>query len=337
MIRRTMVLTVAAIVAAHSASARAEILVSALGQNGWNSEDTRVAGVNATTAPDINSRIQFSGGPAGSDGSVNLLSPASNDKATIAYVDTNGLGGLAGLTASYRWYKDGPVGAPAPALKLGLQTTDYGSTGSSSRIGENNWDKVFIYEPYDNPDAGSTPIGTWVTQIIDPTNGTWWMFDRTIGAAVNLPHSSLTINQWLADGTYGTRLTGATIVDIQLGVGSGNAGSIGYVDWLETSALASGERVNFVPEPASLTLTLLALAATSMFVGAGASRRVVLLEFGFNVDGGHDRIDKKARGRSSLAGFILCFRVQGVTVKDVLNELNERECSDNIFRDELVA
>lgn len=268
MIRRTIILTAVAIAAAHAAVAHAEILVSTLGQNGWNSTDTRVAGVNATTAPAIDSRIQFGGGPAGSDGSVNLLSPAANDKATIAYVDTNGLGGLAGLTAAYRWYKDGPVGAPAPALKLGLQTTDYGSTGPSSRIGENNWDKVFIYEPYDNPDAASTPVGTWVTQTIDPNNGTWWIFDRTIGAAVNLPHNSLTINQWLSDGTYGTRLTGATIVDIQLGVGSGNAGSIGYVDWVEISALAGGERVNFVPEPGSLTLTLLALVGTSMFVGA---------------------------------------------------------------------
>jgi LPXTG-motif cell wall-anchored protein len=240
-------------------------LVSAVGQNGWDSTDTRVAGVNATTPGDINSRIQCVGGPAGSDGSVNLLSPAGTDKATIAYVDTNGLGGLAGLTASYRWYKDGPVGAPAPALKLGLQTSDFGSTGSSTRIGENNWDKVLIYEPYDNPDAGSTPTGSWVTQTIDPNTGTWWMFNRTTLTTVNPPHTSLTINQWLADGTWGTLLTGATIVDIQLGVGSGNAGSVGYVDWLEISALNAGERTNFVPEPGTFALAGMAMVGLALY------------------------------------------------------------------------
>jgi hypothetical protein len=266
MIRVRTSLTITALAVLCSASiARAEILVSSLGQNGWNSTDTRVAGVNATTPAAIDSRIQFSGGPAGSDGSVNLLSPASNDKATIAYVDTNGLGGLAGLTASYRWFKDGPVGAPAPALKLGLQTSDYGSTGSSSRIGENNWDKVLIYEPYDNPNAGSTPTGTWVTQTISASSGDWWMFDRTTLTAVNTPHNSLTINAWLADATYGTRLTNATIVDIQLGVGSGNAGSVGYVDWLEISALSAGERINFVPEPGTFVLAAMALAGAGMY------------------------------------------------------------------------
>ena len=252
-------------------AAQAEIAVSAVGQNGWNSTDTRVAGVNATSPVDIDSRIQFDFGPAGSDGSVKLISPAANDKATIAYVDTNGLGGLAGFTASYRWYKDSPVGgAPAPAFKIGLQTSDFGSTPSSTRIGENNWDKIMVYEPYDNPDAGSTPVGTWVTQIIDGNNGTWSMFNRTPPTGVvNPPHSSLTLNQWLADATWGAKLTGGVIVDVALGIGSGNANTVGYVDWLETSAIAGGDRINFgaVPEPATL-----ALAGMSV-VGVFAARR----------------------------------------------------------------
>jgi hypothetical protein len=150
-------------------------------------------------------------------------------------------------------------------LKIGLQTSDYGSTGSSTRIGENNWDKVLIYEPYDNPNAGSTPTGTWVTQTISASSGDWWMFDRTTLTGVNLPHNSLTINAWLADATYGTRLTNATIVDIQLGVGSGNANSVGYVDWLEISALNAGERINFVPEPSTFVLAGMCLAGVMLW------------------------------------------------------------------------
>src|SRR5687768_8332937 len=134
---------IAAACVASLQSAHAEIVVNARGVAGWESTDTRVGGANATTSPDIDSRIQFDAGPAGSDGSLKLISPASNDKATLAYVDTNGLGGLANFTASYRWFKDSPVGgAPAPALKLGIRTSDFGSTPPSSmRIGENNWDK----------------------------------------------------------------------------------------------------------------------------------------------------------------------------------------------------
>jgi hypothetical protein len=250
--------------------AQAEIIVNSRGDAGWDSTDTRVGGANATTAPQIDSRIQFDLGPAGSDGSVKLIAPAADDKATFAHVDTNGLGGLANFTASYRWYKDGPVGAPAPALKLGVRTSDFGSTGSSPRIGENNWDKILIFEPYDNPDAGSTPVGTWVTQSTDANNGTWWMFDRTLPGAVNPPHANLTLADWLSDATYGARLTGGVIVDVALGVGSGNAGSIGYVDWLETSAIAGGERINFtaVPEPATL-----ALGAAAALALVGMSRR----------------------------------------------------------------
>jgi hypothetical protein len=247
----------AALCLAPLGAARAEIIVNARGDAGWESTDTRVNNVNATTDPDIDSRIQFDAGPAGSDGSVKLISPDASDKATFAYVDTNGLGGLANFTASYRWYKDSPVGAPAPALKLGIRTSDFGATPASSRIGENNWDKIMVYEPYDNPDVANTPVGSWVTQTITVNNGTWSMFNRTPPAGVvNPPHDSLTLTQWLADATWGTRLTGGVVVDVALGIGSGNANTVGYVDWLETSAIAGGERINFtaIPEPATLAL-----------------------------------------------------------------------------------
>ncbi|MFA9478940.1 PEP-CTERM sorting domain-containing protein [Phycisphaerales bacterium AB-hyl4] len=231
--------------------------VSDFGMAGWESTDTRVEGANATTQAQIDSRIQFVQGPAGADGgALNLIAPATSDKATLALVDTNGLGGLAGLTAEYRWYKDSPSGAAAPGFKIGLQTADFGTTGSSSRIGENDWDKVLIYEPYDNPSGGNPPTGQWITQTLDAETGTWWMFDRTTLTTVNAPHNSLTLAEWMDDEEWGTLLTGATIVDIQLGVGSGNADVDSYVDYLSVSfdGGVMSTTYNFIPEPTSLTL-----------------------------------------------------------------------------------
>ena len=271
------ILVIAAVVAIGSSSApyASAANVSNFGDDGWESTDTRVGGVNATTQPAIDSRLQFVLGPAGStDGALKLISPTGSDKATLAKVDTNGLGVLAGLSGSYRWYKDSPNGgAPAPALKLGIATSDLGTTPASSRIGENNWDKVLIYEPYDNPDAASTPIGTWVTQTFDASNGTWWMFDRSGGGVVNPPHSSITINDWLSDPTYGTRLTNGSIVDVQLGIGSGNADTVGYVDWLDLNVINGGVRTNFIiPEPSTFVLGGLGLAAVAYY-GFGQRRR----------------------------------------------------------------
>ncbi|MGE3314962.1 MAG: PEP-CTERM sorting domain-containing protein [Planctomycetaceae bacterium] len=264
-----------AMIAAAANCHAAPITVSAVGENGWVSTDTRVAGVNATTPAQIDSRIDFVGIAGSLGGAVQLSSPASNDKATIATINTTtGFGGLAGFTAEYRWFKDSPVGAPAPALKLGLRTSDF-VAGPASRIGEENWDKVLVYEPYDNPDAGSTPVGSWVTQTISDTAGTWSMFSRQ-GANLgpfNLPHNSLTITQWLSDALFGTRLSGATIVDIQLGVGSGNANTVGYVDYLITNRLNGGDMINFiapVPEPSSIAL--LGFGAMSL-AGYGWKRR----------------------------------------------------------------
>src|SRR5690606_7664127 len=94
-------------------------------------------------------------------------------------------------------------------------------------------------------------------------SGDWSMYDRSTGTLINAPHDSLTLDAWLADGTWGALLSGATIVDVQLGIGSGNADTVGYVDWLETNVIAGGERINFqaVPEPS--TVVLLGLAGVA--------------------------------------------------------------------------
>jgi hypothetical protein len=104
------------------------------------------------------------------------------------------------------------------------------------------------------------------------------MFSRestTATGVINAPHNSLTLNEWFVDGTWGSILLNSTIVQIQLGVGSGNPDMIGYVDYLETSALDGGMRNDFVaaavvPEPSSLVL--LGIGAMGL-VGYGWRRR----------------------------------------------------------------
>ena len=108
--------------------------------------------------------------------------------------------------------------------------------------------------------AGIT-TGSWQTASITSTSGTWNLFDQSGNAYYTTPGSGAnkTLAGWAADATWGAKLfgAGAKVTDIQIGAGSFTVASTGYVDYLETSLLNGGDRVNFVPEPA--TMALLAL------------------------------------------------------------------------------
>jgi hypothetical protein len=234
----------------------ATTIVDNFGDGGWQNSDTR-DGVGLNVGPagrvdlDITAPIA---GPSGYN-SLRLTTDTASAKATIAQTGLT-LGNIANFSGTYNWYKS-QAGAPAPALKIGIDTSD--ANPASSRPDEANWDKFLIYEPYDNPDSGDPGTNTWVTQTFSPTSGTWWMFDRNGGGVVNPPHTSITLQQWLSDTTYGTRLSGGTIVAVQLGTGSGNAGLTGYVDSLSYTygASPSSETYYFgnaVPEPTGIAL-----------------------------------------------------------------------------------
>lgn len=190
-------------------------LVNSLGDEGWVSGDTR-----------NNGSLSFVAAPGGV-GALRLTTPASTDKATL---QKSGFFGTIGtFEASYNWYRNaGSGGVAAPAIKLGIDTTD---ANVSANPFETSFDKILVYEPYYNH---ATLDNTWTHEAITLTSGKWWLVD--IGGAGGMQGVSKTLADWLADPTYGARLSTAQIVSLQVGIGSGNAGLDAYVDDLTYTA-----------------------------------------------------------------------------------------------------
>ena len=289
------------------------INTSALSQNGWFSDDTRAdtadAGVplavgdnlvsptltdnpeatasgNAAHDPYIQGQIQFGDAPptvpAGTHmGAVHLaIAPGCNPgKSTISHrkddAEGHGDGTAFGqsLQVEYHWMGDGTTAITA-SLKLGLKTSDFGSTGTSTRTGENVWDKILIYEPGDG--NGGVSDGLWHTETVTFDTGKWWLFDRTNGVSnISNPMTLSTMESSMQ--TFGGGRSFADLYDlisnpstkitsVQLGIGSWNAGGSVYVNQLETSFYREGDTTTFgtpIPEPATLTLLGLGLACAA--------------------------------------------------------------------------
>jgi hypothetical protein len=280
---RKVFLAAVAAAALPVASHAATVTVGAFGDAGWKSDDTRngggthLVGQNYTHAPlpgatpsaahdaEIATRILFQDAataPAGSDGgAVQFSTENPSAKATLSTIDT--AAGFAAdnwrgaFDATYVWQG---VNKPM-AFKIGVQSTNWAAsqTGfTATRSGESTWDLVLVHIP-----GGA--MGVWNTTTLDHDTGSWDLFDQSGNPYYTTPNGAggpKTLDQWAADPTYGSVLfgTGVKVTNIQFGLGSGDTGS-NYVDYLETNLLNGGERVNFVPEPASLGLLALAGAA----------------------------------------------------------------------------
>jgi hypothetical protein len=267
----------------------AEINTDTLGENGWFSDDTRADGdgteavgtnlisdtltddpeatASGTSAhdADITRQITFVPAPgtppAGTfEGAVHLIIGATGaGKSQISHRKDDitghgpGSGFGPGFSAEYSWYGDGTPTVTA-SLKFGIKTSEFGSTGVSSRTGENVWDKVLIYEPGNL--NGGTSDGTWYTETIDYTTGTWWFFDRTVGAGsigTPLTLSDMSTSATLVGGrpisTVYALMTapGAIITSVQVGIGSGNPLGSVYVNQVETNVYRAGDVTTFGP------------------------------------------------------------------------------------------
>jgi len=287
-IPRTLIVSLA--LAACTVAAHAQN-TSQLSENGWFSDDTRADGFGtepvgtnlisptltddpeagasgtATHDADIQRQITFGAAPgtvpAGTHrGAVHYAigAGAGGGKSQITDRKDDGLGhatGAAafgpGMTAEYSWMGDGTVSVTA-SVKFGVKTADFGSTGVSSRTGENVWDKVMIYEPGNL--NGGTSDGLWHTETIDYTTGKWWFFDRTVPAGtIGTPMtlSDMSTSPVLVGGGPKTiadvyaliTAPGAHITSTQFGIGSGNAGGSVFVNQLETNFYRSGSTTSF--------------------------------------------------------------------------------------------
>ncbi|HEY2826631.1 MAG TPA: PEP-CTERM sorting domain-containing protein [Pirellulales bacterium] len=300
---RTVLLAVAT-VSFLSLTARAALVnVSAFGDQGWLSDDTRNAGgvnlvgINDThagnpgqvpTAADdtaIASQIQFVAGPAGSTygGAVSMDGTSSNSgKSNYSVIDiSSGFATGASLTtfsAQYEWY-----GQPNPttrtlAFKLGIQSTNWGTgsgqsqaTFTATRSGESAWDLVLVYTP-------ATSDNAWSTVNVDHDSGTWFLFGQAGNTYYTAPGGAVgtdkTLDDWANDATWGPLLfgAGAKVTSIQFGLGSSQKSSIAYLDYLQTNLLNGGDVINFtnVPEPGSFALAAIGFLG---LVGGALSRK----------------------------------------------------------------
>ncbi len=253
--------------------------VGAIGEQGWKSDDTRsnsgtdLVGINNThagkpgqtpTAADdtaIANQIQFVDDAPGGVQALKLSWSAGtgSGKATLSTINTDS-GFAAGnwqenFSANLRLYRETVTNT---TLKIGVQSSLWGTgTGQSQngftaiRSGESSWDMVLVY-------AGDGTTGSWQDISLTSSNSYWNLFDQSGNAFYAPPGNSVsqTLAQWAADATWGDKLfgTGAKVTNVQIGAGSFSVPSIGYVDYLETSLLNGGDRVDFVPEPTTMLL-----------------------------------------------------------------------------------
>ena len=286
---KTSCVLLAALAGASTSTAFAQN-TSQLAENGWYSDDTRAdgegfeaAGTNlvsdlltddpeatavGTSAhnADITRQISFGEAPgtvpAGTHrGAVHLAIGANGSgKSQISHRKDDGTGFAAGSVAfgpatsmEYSWMGDGTSTVTA-SLKFGVKTADFVSTGVSGRTGENAWDKIMIFEPGQGNSVNSD--GTWKTHTIDFTNGNWWFFDRTVGAATigtpmtlaDMQTSNVLVGggpKTVADVYALITAPGAHVTAVQFGIGSGNAGGSVYVNQLETNFYRSGSTTTF--------------------------------------------------------------------------------------------
>ncbi len=259
--------------------------ITGFGVGGWRSDDTRgptganLVGTTLThfgrpgqtpTAADdiaIAQQLQFVCDAPGNTDALTLTKTSSggaNSKSTISTVNLAGFvtGDLrTGFFANYRYYANSS--AEAGIIKIGVQSTLWGTGADQSqqgfsaiRSGESTWDIVLVDWRGTNP--GWT-IGAWDTFTTDADTVCWKIFRQAGNLYFNgTPPGVYSLNQIAAltdvaktigmtDYTWGDVLFGgsAKVTNVQFGVGSSPQNSTTYIDWVDTSLLNGGDRVDF--------------------------------------------------------------------------------------------
>ncbi len=267
-----------------SAASASTAFVANFGDHGWYSDDTRsntgadLVGVNNTAygkpgqtptlADDAAIALQITpenvgAAPAGSVNGAWAIDGTNNNagKSNIATVNTSGFADASDLTlptfnVTYRWYAQKNPTSRTLAFKLGIQSVNWGTgvgqsqeTFTATRSGESVWDLVLVHV------ATSVADNAWNT--VSEPDGLWSLYAQAGNSYYTAPSGvSKSLADWANDATWAPILfgAGAKVTSVQLGLGSYQRDNIAHLDWLQTSVLNGGDRIDFIPEPASLML-----------------------------------------------------------------------------------
>ncbi len=175
-------------------------------------------------------------------------------KTSVRYYGAGaGIGTLnSSFSSSFRWYSDPYSTSRTVALNflvLGNNGLKYSMSWLGTGTQINAWNTFSV-----NAD----------TAVVND-NG-WRLYSN--GAPGSAAGAAKSLNGWFADATYGSILSGATVVGQGFNIGSYQRYCRVGIDWLESSLINNGDRVEFGIVPAPGAAALIGLAGL-----AGSRRR----------------------------------------------------------------
>jgi hypothetical protein len=269
--RKTSILMSGAVAAMAGSAFAGTVYVNALGaSSGWYADDMRTSagvylnGTNSSYQPYfqgllpssteddalIAQQLYFtdSGSASGGGEGVMVMDGTSGNagKTSVRYYGNgSGIGTLnSSFSSAFRWYMDPYSTSRTVALNLAVMGTN-GLFYSLSWLGVNA-----------QPNA-------WNTFAVDATtaavsdNG-WRVYGN--GAPGSAAGAAKSLNDWLTDATYGSILSGSTVLGQGFNIGSYQRNARVGIDWVESSLINGGDRVDFGVVPAPGAIALLGVA-----------------------------------------------------------------------------
>jgi hypothetical protein len=271
---------IAAVVAVAGSAMAGTVYVNSLGaSSGWYSDDTRNTSgtvLNGTvssyqpyfqgalapsTASDaaIAQQLYFTDtGSANGNGNVGVMvvdgTTSNSGKTSVRYYGSGtGIGTLNNsFSSTFRWYMDPYSTVRTVAMNLSVLGTN-GLYYSLSWLGT------------------GAQASAWNTFSVDANtaaandNG-WRLYGN--GAPGSAAGAAKSLNDWLTDATYGSFLNGSTVLGQGFNAGSSMRNTRFGIDWLDSSLINGGDRVDFGVVPAPGAVALLGMAGL-----AGGRRR----------------------------------------------------------------
>jgi hypothetical protein len=236
----------------------------AVGTSGWyynNVRNNGTAGISTTYARDGNGSARLTGtqGPGDPSSKADIEYLANGVNVSGNYFAYGSLGRLSDLSGmKYDWYRSSTSTATDwlhPALRV-LVDADGDLNTTNDRGG-------LVFELVYNG-GGAATTDDWVTSVITGSSYLW-NFGLGLGFAANINSTPYAYDATLAE--WQAYFPNAKILGFSAGIGSGWGafdGAVDNIEWTiagQTTTSNFEVRVNNVPEPGSLALAGLSLAA----------------------------------------------------------------------------